>query len=35
MKEEYPAINWLRMMFAKQKINNFNLVTGLRATENN
>jgi hypothetical protein len=30
MKEEYPAIK-LVGCFAKQKINNFNLVTGLRA----
>jgi hypothetical protein len=33
-KKNIQQSNWL-WMFCKQKINNFNLVTGLRATENN
>ncbi|MFV8358492.1 ExbD/TolR family protein [Flavobacterium sp. XS1P32] len=32
-KEEYPAIKLVMDVLQKQKINNFNLVTGLRATE--
>ncbi|MFV8331860.1 ExbD/TolR family protein [Flavobacterium sp. GSP14] len=32
-KEEYPAIKKVMDILQKQKINNFNLVTGLRATE--
>jgi len=32
-KEEYPAIKRVMDILQKQKINNFNLVTGLRATE--
>ena len=33
-KEEYPAIKRVMDILQDQKINNFNLVTGLRATEN-
>ena len=32
-KEEYPAIKKVMDILQEQKINNFNLVTGLRATE--
>jgi biopolymer transport protein ExbD len=32
-KEEYPAIKQVMDILQDQKINSFNLVTGLRATE--
>jgi biopolymer transport protein ExbD len=32
-KEEYPAIKLVMDVLQNKKINNFNLVTGLRATE--
>jgi biopolymer transport protein ExbD len=32
-KEEYPAIKQVMDVLQDQKINSFNLVTGLRATE--